>query len=213
MTADNLQKPEAEQYAVTPPAKKKRSWGGRIAWLGAMIGMGAVLGLVIALGLKFVDGPVSSKMQTNLKALEATPTPLAASSVLSGINFEFAYPGVFDQVGNVKNDASSLEQYNISSKRQYSRLIAVNVRPLASGKLDDDSSYKFRLINPKDYRSSNDSVGSESVGLMTKNDSTEQTLFWPHKGKILTISIASIDPKDNVISYMNMIKPSLRWRQ
>lgn len=187
--------------------------GHRAAWWMAMVGIGAVVGLLGVGYLKFIDGPAVGTAEVNGLATAraaAAPTP-ATPNLLSGLAFEFSYPGIFDTVGNVKTDSRATEQYNIGSKADYSRTIAVSVKPLTS--YDDDSSYRFRQLKKDDYKETNDKMGSDPVILMTKLDRQEQTLFWMHQGQEVTISITTNNPKDDVGEFMKQIKSTLRWRK
>jgi hypothetical protein len=195
-----------------PSVRKKPRWGGRVAWLVSMTAIGGVLGVLIVMGMKFIDGPVVVKPETSLKVLQASATPKPSVSELAGLYVDLVYPGVFDQVGQVKNDAQALEQFNISSKSDYSRTIAVSVRKLPSNNVNDDSGYRFRLINPQDYTQKVDKLNGEVALVMAKTDKTERTLFWAHKQMILAVSITSNNPHDDLEAFMATIESKLRWR-
>jgi hypothetical protein len=204
--------PSAIEEATAAPHKRSSKVGGRVAWTLAMSAIGVVVAAVIILGMKFIDGPVSGAGGVTLAQAEATSTPTPLASMLAGLYFELTYPGAFDQVSTLKNDTVSLEQYDISNKAQFQRLIAVSVRPLASGQLTDDSSFRFRQINPADYTQTALTLHGEPVVIIVKADHSEQTLFWAHKQKILTVSITSSNPKDSIPAYMKEIESTVRWR-
>jgi lipopolysaccharide export LptBFGC system permease protein LptF len=203
---------EAVETEAAPDEAEKRP-GSRFAWLVALAVVGALIGLVIVVFMKFVNGPVSATATTTLAEVKATAAPKPTTNQLAGLYFDMVYPGIFDQVGRLQNDTHSLEQYNISSKKDYRRTMAVSVRDLEANLLDNDSSYKFRKINPKDYKEHTDKLGGEPVAVMAKLDNTEVTLFWPHQGKILTISITSSNPNDVLADFMTAVEPTLRWRK
>lgn len=194
-------------------SRRQRSTGRWVAWLMAMVAVGVGLGLVIVMVLKFVDGPVETHPANSAAKMLTTPTPSANVNELSGISMSFQYPGVFDQLTQLKNDAHSVEQYNISSRSSYQRLIAASVRTLPSNVLDDDSNYRIRRLNPQEYSLKNETLQGEKVAIMSKTDKTEVTLFWTHKGQILSVAITSNNPKDDIVGYMNVIKASARWKQ
>lgn len=204
---------EVEEVMAAEPAKRRANWGGRVAWVLAMAAIGAVVGLAIVAYLKFIDGPVSDRPDITLAGVQASTSPTPTVSELAGIYVDLTYPGVFDQVAQVKNDANALEQYNIGSKADYRRAIAVSVRKLPTGIVNDDASYRLRKINPQDYKERVDLSLGEPVQIMTKSDKTEQTLFWAHKNMVLTVAVTSTNPKDDLGAYMELLKSKLRWRQ
>ncbi len=132
---------------------------------------------------------------------------------LSGLKIEFEYPTAFDTVSQVKNDPLAVEQYNISSQKSYERSITVNVRPLPSGQLDEDSSYRFRALNTAEYRPKVEQVSGTPAVVMAKMGDGEQTLFWPSQGHVVTISVTSSHPQDDVVAIMNTVRSTLRWRR
>ena len=200
----NLDSPEAA------PAKRP---GHRFAWLAALVVMGALVGLVIVGFMKFVNGPVTATATTTLADAQATVMPKPTTNQLAGLYFDMVYPAIFDQVVHLKNDSQTLEQYNISSKKDYRRTMAISVRPLASNLVDDDASYKFRHIHPETYKERTDKLGGEKVTVMSKVDKSEVTLFWPHQAKLFTLSMTSSNPEDGLADYMAAVEPTLRWRQ
>jgi hypothetical protein len=203
---------EGLEPAAVPAGVSKRR-GRRISLLAAMVSVGVMVGLVIVGVMKFVNDPVEAA--ATAKGLVKPPVsvkPTPTTSVLSGLYVSMNYPGIFDQLQHMKTDVQSLEQYMLSSKSNYRRTIAVDVRPLVSGGVEDDASYKLRLLHADQYRPSTDKVAGEPVAIMTKLDGREQTLFWAHQGKLLIVSITSSDTMDDVAAFMNVVKPTIRWR-
>ncbi|HVQ43384.1 MAG TPA: hypothetical protein VMT30_00235 [Candidatus Saccharimonadia bacterium] len=194
---------------------RRRGRAHMAAWLSSLVVVGALAGGVVVGVMRLVDGPVEAQAKVlGQVQTEAAPTATPAdTNVLAGLIISFTYPGMFDQVSQSKSDAQVLEQYTIGSKTNYRHRVAVEVRPLPSGQLADDASWRVREIHAADYRASAEVVGGETVKFMTKTDGHEQTLFWPHGGKNLTISITSTDPHDDISAIMALIKGSLRWKQ
>jgi hypothetical protein len=199
----------------TDEEPKRRGKGYWVAWSTSMVVMGVMTGGLIVAAMKFVNDPVvaSGKVLSEAEKSAAPAPETAKTSRLAGLNIELVYPGMFDQLAQVKSDPQVIEQYTLSSKNNFRHLLAVEVRPLVSGGLDDDASYRVRKIHAGEYVETGDRSGDEKIAIMTKADKTEQTLFWPHKGKLLTISLTSTDPKDDLPSIMGVIKGALRWKQ
>jgi hypothetical protein len=188
--------------------------GRRTAWVISMMTMGLLVGAVVIVFIKFVNGPVQAS------AIPPTPTPRAAAIAvnqgtiqLAGLYFEMGYPGKFDQLKQLGNDAHSLEQYYVTSKADYRRTMAVAVRPLESSSLDNDANYKVRKIHPETYKERVDKLGGEPVSVMSKIDNTEATLFWAHKGRVLSVSMTSTNPDDVLADYIKLIEPTFRWKE
>ncbi len=195
-----------EELATIRPRRRWRRW------VFYRVIIGVIVGFVIVGIIKLLNDPVVGTALPQ-KQFVASPTPKAGLNELAGLIIDLNYPSAFDQVSRVSSSPSALEQYVISSKAQYRRSIAVSVFNLPSGNLDDDSSYKYRLINPSLYKASAGAVKTEPVVLMAKNDHTELTMFWAHGGKLVIVAITSTASGDDVNTFMQAIMPTVRWRQ
>ncbi len=184
----------------------------RKAWWITMIIMGVMVGGVVIMILKYTSAPVTVDLSRAEPSLKPTPTPFNGHGLLTGLYVSLEYPGEFDQVSRVVTDPTALEQYNIGSKASYRRTITVNVRKLESGSLDDDASYKRRLLYPKEYTEAKQAVTGANVSVMTKTDGHEQTLFWAQGGKLLTVSATSTEMGDNVAAILAVARETVRWR-
>ena len=201
-----------EAASDTSPEPKKRSWAHWVAWSSAMMVMGVMVGGVIVVLLKLVNGPAEASIpKPKISLTSATPTPDQSISQLVGQTFSFNYPHIFDQVAGMKNDSGSIEQFNIGSKSNYRRLIAVDVRREQIATLSDDASYKIRQLHPEDYKETVYKTAAGSVDVMAKLDKREQTLFWLRDGKLLMVSVTSTDATDDVAAFMKVIIDSVRW--
>jgi len=77
--------------------------------------------------------------------------------------------------------------------------------------IDDDSGYQYRSMHTELYTQKQVRLGGEKAYLFTKIDKTEASLFWPHKGMNLNLSISSNDPKGVATSTMDQVMPTVRW--
>jgi hypothetical protein len=182
-------------------------------FIAGMVVVGALFGLVIAGLLRVADGPVTAQ------AVRPSPGRVAVTAQHSGANqlgslyIELTYPATFDVVGRVKTSAVSLEQFTLTSQTNPSRSIAIDVRPLPAGGLSEESSYRFRQLSKTIYEPSNRQLAGESVVIMVKRDGTEQTLFWAHGANLVTVSLTSSDPHDNLETIMSGLATGLRWKR
>jgi hypothetical protein len=210
---------ELEAGRLSAPVTGHR-WAGRspwrwAGWLAGMATIGLAFGLAMVFVLKFINDPVQASTLTLKQArasVAPSPTPTTIN-LLGGLYVELPYSRSFDMVGQVKTDNAALEQYTLGSKGNYRHTITVDVRTLPSGSLTDDASYRLRQLQSAVYAPSLVTVGGEAATLMTKNDHSEQTLFWPHQGKLLTVAVTSTDPADNVVAIMKTITAGARWRK
>ncbi len=204
--------PAPAARVASEPVKPRHSKGKWVAWTLAMVGVGGAVGAVIILGLKFIDGPVVTKPDDPvLSKSQAATVATPEVNQLAGLYVTFNYPGVFDQMSQAKGDANTLEQYMLSSKSGFSRSIASSVRKLPTGIANDDSGYRFRKLNPQDYEEQVTKLAGETVNVLTKKDHTENTLFWAHQNMILSVSITSNDPHDDLVDFMRTVESKLRW--
>jgi hypothetical protein len=181
----------------------------QVGWLVMEITIGAAIGFAIVFFLKYVTGPAQGTIIYKAR-VEATPTPKPPNA-FSGQYAAFQYPGVFDTVAIVKTGVAEVEEYNIGSTSNYRRTLAEAVRPLPSGNPEDDASYKLRTTKQEQYTMSTIKIQGDTVYLATRYDNQEQTLFWPHKGRLLVVAIVSSDNGDDVVEMMKLVTNSVRW--
>jgi hypothetical protein len=175
--------------------------------VGKSFGGGIISGLIVCGGLwvfHFIDGPVAA----GAAMIDPNKSEKAAAAhprFLQGTEMELYYPEQFDLLSRLTTDKTALEQYNLGNSSKRQQVVAISVRPLDGGNLNDDSSWRSRSLNTTNY-------ASNKVSIMTKTDNTEKTLFWPHKGRLLIIAISTNDPNDDLPAMINMIKPTIKWR-
>lgn len=182
--------------------------------ISILVLVGLIFGVAIIFLMRFVDGPVSGKVNSASLAeakASAMPTPLPAHQ-LSGLYIAMDYPATYDQLAQVKTDKTALEQYDMSPKGDYRQSISVHVSDLPTGDPHEDSSYRIRELNTSEYRSTV-IPGADRTILMIKANGNEQTLFVVHKAKLLTVSVTSASMKATAKEIMAVIQPSIRWVQ
>jgi hypothetical protein len=190
--------------------KGRRRWVGPVATLGivAAVFVAGVMVLMHIAGTADKTGPTADATMQQLKKSIA-PTP-ALPQTFTSKYISFSYPGAFDAVRELDNWPSTLERFAIGSKSDYHRSIMVEVEK-DTAHLDDDSNYRFRTLNPDQYKPVNVRLpNGEAAVVMVKNDSTEQTLFWVHAGNCVVLSVTS-DGTDDLGSYLKVVEGSLKW--
>lgn len=176
-----------------------------------LVFVGAVVGVAIVGVIKLANDPVNAAVTpANLKAsIQPTPMPMGH---LSGLVVDLDYPGAFNQVAQLKTDNGAAEQYRLGSSGSYRRVITVDVRGLASGRLVDDASYRLRQLQPDVYSQSTRTVAGQAVVVMTKLDKSEDTFFWLHSGKLLIVAITSTEAGDHPDAFLDAMLPTVRWK-
>jgi hypothetical protein len=191
-----------------PPRRRRPRWVGFVM---VMAFVGTVLGVLVVLGLKYADGPAVGDIHTL-----ATPTPSPSvvpgqtMQLLDGTYYSLKYPSVFDTVAHKPDDHIFADQYNISSQRDYHRLLTVSVHHFDYS-YDEDSDYRSRLI--KGYQTFKSQSAGEEVYEMVNPGGGERTIFWPHKGWMLELSVTSTSSRDDLADMIAKIKPTIRWKQ
>ncbi|MBW4061785.1 hypothetical protein HJC99_04425 [Candidatus Saccharibacteria bacterium] len=199
---------QGEVETAVKPAHKRRRWLGRLTGL---VFVGMVVGLAVIGMLKFANDPVSGTTVSAKSLKQSTdPTP-APPGTLHGLYASMNYPGVFNQVSQVKTDANALEQYNLGSSTTYRRTITVDISSFPTGKPHDDSNYRLREIQSATYMPSTKTVNGETVYIMTKNDASEVSWFWPHAGKLLVVAVTTTQPGDHPADFATLVMNSVRW--
>jgi hypothetical protein len=172
-----------------------------------LFGAGVVVMMKIANGADQSGPTADSGVQAMKQSI--APTPAALPS-LTGAYVSFSYPQVFDAVATLANWPTTAERYSIGSKDDYQRSIQVMVEK-DTATPEDDSGFKFRQNSPDQYHAEPVKVGAEPAVVMVKNDNTEQTLYWAHAGMLVVVSVTSTTGSDDLSSFVNVIRSSLKW--
>jgi hypothetical protein len=208
------QAPEGPEEAEDEREDRASTVGRWVATVLSAAAIGVFVGAGIVAMLKFVNGPVSAKAIADpLEAARESSQPTPDTNIFQGKQIYLKYPSSFDQVGENRQvgGAVKYDSFMLSAKSNSQNTVALSVVPLDASSLDNDSSYRYRSMHPELYTSKQYTLGGEKAVAMTKNDKTEVTLFWPHAGMDLNLSITSTDPHVSPIDTMNKIMPTVRW--
>jgi len=208
LTVPDMAKTVVEGEEIGQDEGRWRPWR-RGVWI-TFASVGLVFGFCIIFLMRIVSGPVvagPSGLEAAKQSLAPSPPALAT---LNGLHIAFSYPSKFTRVSRVPGNPAGLEQYTLDSSGIDSARIAASVENLPSGDMHDDSGYTFREKVSKDYEKDVAKVGGEPAILMRKNDGSERTLYWLHKGKLVIISITGSSTGD-LGDYMKTVDDTLRW--
>jgi hypothetical protein len=195
--------------APKPQTSKRKHWAGYVM---ATAFIGVVLATLVILGLKFADGPAAGHvLEAGMTPLPtATAKPAATMQLLNGTYFSLKYPSIYDTVSHKSDGLVFLDMYNLSSQKDYRRLMTISVHKFDYD-LESDSDFKSRQLH--NYKQEAVKVGAETAYTMTNPAGGETTMFWLHKGLILEVSATSSSSQDDLAAYIAQIRPTVVWRQ
>jgi hypothetical protein len=204
---------EAPAVAAAPTPKKRKSRKKLIVlavFLIIILGLG---GAVYAMR-NTLTSPVKGKVVATLPAnAKQSQVELAQ---FDGTNFSFVHPLPYiEQVTKGGPPAGEIEAHTFISSGMNTEVLTTVITSLPSGSLNDDSNYAMRAQNSAKYKMKTTVVKNEKVTTfsMTDNEQFQQTAFWPHNGKLLTLALtggASNVP--GMTSEFNDMVQSLSWR-
>lgn len=179
---------------------------GRRFWLVAV----PVAGIVIAIGAIVVwmssgnQASLSNGIANSKKVVPSVPQDLTNQY------FSLTYPGTY----HVTADATQppdLANYILMADTAYTKQLSVT---LSSGTLDSTSAYIFRRTRNDVYSSQPVTVAGEAASLWTKSDGTEQTVFVPHNGMVLTLSfsIQNSNATEGLSAEVTNLLATIKWR-
>lgn len=212
-TVETGREPDGGFDQDEPEPEQRRGWRPGV-WVTLGV-VGAVFGLCIVFVLRFLNGPVSSGPDMGKVLGEAraslAPSP-DANPEIKGLHISFSYPSAFKDAQPVRDKAAGLESYLLIGPGLTSSQIAVSVVNLPSGDLKDDSGYLWRFGVSKDYISppAPTTVLGEPAQIFVKKDGTERTLYWPHAGLLVIVSVTSSTGGD-LNGDLKTVQNSLRW--
>lgn len=196
------------------PLRSRRSW----LWLGIAI----VLAAGVVLAARFLSAPSQGHQVPATDHLAsrqtARPQPAAPAGTLDNSYFSLALPpGYLAQAPTAPTGL--LYSQTITKPGDFGSLIIIlAVKGLPGGELSQDSNYSLRLGQTDRYTLSRQSVGGETVYVANDHQSVAVVAFWPHAGKLATISVSSglADPStgDNSdeLRALQLLLQAWRWR-
>jgi len=129
----------------------------------------------------------------------------------------FMYPNGYVEKSHEVADSDSaviLETVYVSQTSATSKKIALTVRSLPSGNLEDDPDYQMRELNPKKYKKESFAAGQVSGQSFVPADDGqfEKTFFIKHEGLLAIIAVtAPAMPDQTRNDEADGIAKSLEW--
>ena len=108
---------------------------------------------------------------------------------------------------------NNIELYELTAPTVYDKRLSVELTRLPSANLSDDGSYNLRRVHPQQYQERLVTTQYGQAHIMVKTDGTEQTVFLPHSGMLLTLAFVSAGELDKLPAEVNAVLASFRWKQ
>lgn len=205
--------PEDPAQPVETDRPAWRSWA-RVVVFCIVIG-GLLGGAVIAL-LRYADGPSEGYVKAAVDAAKPKPTPTPEPGALAGLYVGFEYPAGFGRIERVASRPPDLENYVLATGGGVTTprvTLAVVVAPAGRGGLDEDSGYQMRRLRANLYTAKTVVMSTGSATLFTRNDGTEQTLYWLGAKYRLSVAIGqSTGSTGDIEAVMQQVIKTARWR-
>lgn len=163
----------------------------------------------------FFNKPATGKILNPSLSDNPVSQPVTGQNVITTKYFSLNYDAGLDTVSNISSDDNtSLEAYRLArSDVNGRRKLVVTIKDLPDGGLSEESSYKFRSINPQQYRESSKNYGDNSFVLVEKLDGTELTAFSVSGDKLAMLAYTVDVPGTNVTADSADLISSFKWNQ
>jgi hypothetical protein len=202
-----------EQQAAAPVKAKRKSRKKLIALL-------VFVGIILALGgaayatRNTLNSPVKGKVVSTVPA--STKQSQVELEQFDGTNFSFVHPITYiEQITKGALPSGEIEAHTFISSGMNTEVLTTAVTNLPSGNLSDDGSYSMRAQNSSKYKMKTVVVKNEKVTVFSATDAQQyqQSAFWPHGGKLLTVALTgTASDVPSMTSEFNDIVNSLSWR-
>lgn len=164
-------------------------------------------GSLIWLGLKTLNTPAVGIVKNIPAASKAGQQPTWIT--LSGKQFNTMY--LSNYVLKQNNGTNSGDSFFYVADGLVTKHLAVAVSSMGSHSLDDEPSYKLRVLHPETYHLDMRVIAGQKVPVMIRLDNTEQVAFLVNGSKLGTIALVTGDPADPPVDEINHMIGSWTW--
>lgn len=137
----------------------------------------------------------------------------AKTNVITTKYFRLTYDAGLDTVSDISaGDSTALEVYRVArSDTTGRRTFVITIKPLPEGGMTEESSLKFRRINPQTYRQSTEVFGQEEYIVMQKLDGSELTAFSARGGNLAMLAYTLDTPGADLRSEASELLDNFAW--
>ena len=139
-----------------------------------------------------LNAPAKGVVNQHPKA-QSKPRLVAAQSAPSTQQtayYELNLPAGFAVVPSAAPPNGILAVQSLTKQLAIGKLvIAIAVKPLPDGGAQADSAYQLRIVHPERYTFTTKTIKGDTVSIANDSQSAGVVAFWPHQGKLATISL------------------------
>lgn len=170
--------------------------------------------IIFSIALSFMNRPatgtiVKHSLEDRPNAAETAKT----NTIITGKHFRLTYDSSLDTVSNIsQQDSTALEVYRLArSDERGRRILVVTIKPLPQGGMSEESSYKFRHINPDTYREGAETHGDIAFVTFEKADGSEKVAFATFDGKLAMLAYTLQAPGGDLHREMGALLAEFKW--
>jgi hypothetical protein len=188
-------------------ARRVKNRTGKIAAVAAVF-------ILTGLGLTFrtLSGSATGTIDNSAASISSAPASQGLSKVTTKY-IVFEYPDSFRGVAVSKPSPPQLASFDYVTNKLPLWELAIGVRSLSSGNLEDDGSYHMRNSSPSRYKLEPWSVNDKSVEVFSdQTESYSKAAFIAGSGKMVTISLSGSGDKAIMQAVQMEVLKSLQWQ-
>lgn len=172
------------------------------------VAVAAVAGLAAWLAWRAVSGPAVGKINSVNSAADLGDKQ-PGWSLLQGKRFQVEYQsGYSSRPTGVPGE----DHYFFVTNAAVSKHLAIAVDSMGSHSLEDEPSYKARLIDTANYKLEKRQIAGISVPVMVKQDGLEQTAFLVRGSTLATIALVAPNANDDLTNELNHMLSTWHWQ-
>lgn len=174
----------------------------------------AIVGICAGSWYLYNQKPAEGVIQNDVLKSRTSDDTKAKNGHFKGSTMTFDYPTVYADTQSNPPTAKIAEQYSLGARIDgaESRKISITITKIGiDTTLKEDSAYKFRQNDAKNYVFENIMVNSNSVDKFTKNNGGEVTYFIPGTKYYAIVSATSTRANGEFATDVASLIDSFRW--
>lgn len=170
--------------------------------------------IIFSIAMSFMNRPTTGTIVKH--SLEDRPQSAQTekTNTITGKHFSLTYNAALDTVSNIsQQDTTALEVYRVArSDVDGRRIFVITIKPLPPGGMSEESSYKFRHINPDKYKEGAATHGDIPFVTFEKADGSEVVAFAAHQDKLVMMAYTLQAPGGNLQTESAELFAAFKWQ-
>lgn len=169
--------------------------------------------ILFTIAMKFMSQPTTGTIIKHSLEDDVVTPATGKTNTITGKYFSLVYDAGLDTVSDIsQSDTSAMEVYRVArSDTSGRRTFVITIKRLPGG-MSEESSYKLRRINPKDYRESSENIGDLAFVLFERTDGSEMTGFVSHGDYFAMLSYTLAAPSGDLGKEARALFAQFRWQ-